>query len=691
MTFSTLSAKASVAALALLAFTSLSVLALPAHNVPGGVALGSDLGRVSASQPANLTVVLKLHNQAAFDKLVEDIYDPASSRYHQWLTDAEFEAYAPTKQEYETVKSALTSQGFSVLSSDPHRLTLRVHGTAGTVEKAFQTELHNFTYKGKSFQAHTRDARLSGAAGELVASVSGIERHASQPQLSFVKDPRTGKQLVKKLLKTTQDQSTFLSSLTNTPLTVSTTANYGTAPTTATYSGLQYAANGLTPAFTPSQLEVHYGVPFYQNGVTYDGTGQTIALVEGYGYANAEKDANTAAALFGLPKLTSKNFAVIYPEGKPANISIASQLGWAGEIALDIQSAHAIAPGAKIVVVASAGQDNEDQIASLTYIINNAVANTVSSSWENDDEVIAGPAESDAFDAVLQLGVAKGISFQFSSGDSGDLGLGTPVESVAIPSNSPYATAVGGTSILNNPYVPNGQIVTGWGTDVVYLSAGGVIDPPEGFYDGGAGGGQSRHFAKPTWQSSLPGSWRQVPDVAALADPFTGFPIIITSGTSQYGEVYGGTSLASPIFTAIWAIAQQYNGGALGEAAQAAAKLTKGQITDVTQPPASINKYDVAGSITDANGTTTYTANTVFTNALDLNANSGNLTLYGQAKFLSAIYPIYSDESVALSFGTDSSLLVGGGWDHVTGWGEPNGLPFIQAVTGKTSGATTKK
>jgi subtilase family serine protease len=184
-----------------------------------------------------------------------------------------------------------------------------------------------------------------------------------------------------------------------------------------------------------------------------------------------------------------------------------------------------------------------------------------------------------------------------------------------------------------------------------------------------------------------------VPDVAALADPYTGFPIVITSGTKQYGEVYGGTSLASPIFTANWAIAQQYNGGALGQAARAVSKLTKTQIADVVTPAASINKYDVTGSLVDSNGTTTFTAATLFTDAEDLES-SGNLSLYSQSKFLSAVYPSawgYSYIDAVVSFGTDTSLTVGSGWDHVTGWGEPNGLPFIQGVTGKTTGATLTK
>ncbi|MEI9985639.1 MAG: hypothetical protein WDN69_22125 [Aliidongia sp.] len=105
--------------------------------------------------------------------------------------------------------------------------------------------------------------------------------------------------------------------------------------------------------------------------------------MEGFGYAAAEADANVAASAFGLPPLTSKNFQVVYPEGQP-NPNAADLTGWTQEIALDIQSAHAIAPGANIVEVASNGQDDEDFIAALEYIISHRVATIVSNSWETD-------------------------------------------------------------------------------------------------------------------------------------------------------------------------------------------------------------------------------------------------------------------------------------------------------------------
>jgi subtilase family serine protease len=690
MTFRNLRAIASFAAMALLTLSTLSTFALPTHNVPIGLATATDQGRVNANTELNLTVVLTLHNRAQFDKAVEALYDPASATFRQWFTDKDFEKYAPTAQEFETVRSELVKQGFTVVSSDPHRLSIRVHGTAATVEKAFQTELHNFTYQGRSFRAHVNDAKLTGAANDLIDSVSGIELHQSRPQLSTVKNPKTGEPASRRLVKTEQSLADFKGSLTDEPLSVAEPELWASGGFGAYFDGTLYGANGKTAAFTPAQLEAHYGLTsVIQAG--YNGAGQTIALVEAYGYPQAETDANTAATLFGLPALTSSNFSVVYPEGEPIDPGAAALTGWDVEIALDIQSSHSIAPGAKILVVASAGQDNEDQINSLSYIITNKLANAVSSSWENDDEIIAGPLEEEAFNTVLETGAAAGISFQFSSGDGGDLGLGTPVGAVGVPSNSPYATAVGGTSVLNDPY-ESAHIVTGWGNNIVYLVDGVVLDPLEGYYFGGSGGGQSQYFAKPAWQSALPGSWRQVPDVSALADPYTGFPIIFTQDSVQYGAVYGGTSLASPIFTATWAIADQYNGAALGQAAQILPKLNAGEITDVVPPPASITRYNPIGLLTDGVTETSLSSLQIYTEAENLDDFPNLLTLYSQTQFVSTVWPGaygYSPSiyDVAVSFGTDSSLTVTKGWDNVTGWGEPNGLPFIQGVTGKTTGA----
>jgi len=681
-----LTSKAVIAILAVSVAGTHHALALSTHNVAPGVQQLADQGSVAANTEQTLTVTLKLHSEAGFDAAVKDLYNPESPSYHKWFTDADFAKYAPTAAELKTVQDELTKQGFSVVSVDPQNFSLRVHGKTSTVEKAFQTELHTFSLNGTTFQAHVRDAQLTGTAGALVDSVVGLDRHQVHPLLTVVKNPLTNKQLFKKQVTAADIGSTLLGEITGTALSAPALATYttpGASLPLAVYYGNIYDANpNLTVSYTPAQLQSHYGLTsLIKQG--YDGTGQTIALVEAFGYAAAEADANAAAAVFGLPALTSQNFSVVYPEGKPVAANAADLTGWTTEIALDIQSAHAIAPGAKILVVASAGQDNEDQIASLQYIISNKLANTVSSSWENDSEIIAGPDEENAFNTVLKRGAAAGISFQFSSGDGGDEGLGTPIGALGVPSNSPYATAVGGTSILNNPKGTN-QIVAGWGNDITYVNIGGPVDPPteDSFFYAGAGGGESIFFAKPSWQKDLPGTGRQVPDVSAVADPFTGFALIATINGKQYAEAgIGGTSLASPIFTAIWAIADQYNGKPLGHAGQAVAKLKTGQITDVIGT-STLNTSDVTGTIYDTNGATFYSADALF---------AGAYPQQTQTAFPSALWPIATNEAIAISFGTDSSLTVTPGWDNVTGYGEPNGLPFIQGVTGKTKGAALVK
>ncbi len=678
-----ITAKTSIAVLAALSAFSLcsgQAEAVPAANVAKGLQLATDQGRVDPSKDQVLTVMLKLHNQAAFDQAVEALYDPQSASFHHWFTSADFAKYAPTTAELQTVRQELEKQGLSVISTDPQNFSIRVHGSTSSVEQAFQTELHNFTYQKQSFQANVRDAQLTGAAGELVDSVAGLDRHAVRPEISFVKNPTTGKALYGKKI-TAADTPATLFNISGTPL--SNPALYslralGTTTPVATYYGTVYNPGSPRQAvsYTPAQLQSHYGLTSLIKA-GYDGTGRNIALVEAYGYAAAETDANLAATTFGLPALTSKNFEVVYPEGQPLNPAAADLTGWTYEIALDIQATHAIAPGANIVVVASSGQDNEDLIASFEYIITHNVAHVVSSSWESDDEIIAGSGEENAYNSILKRGVAAGISFQFATGDSGDLGLGTPVGAVAVPSNSPYATAVGGTSVLNDP---NGtdQIVAGWGTNLTLLDYVFISDPPSESFQFGSGGGESLFFAKPSWQKDLPGTGRQVPDVSALADPYTGFPLIVTfEGDQMAIPGYGGTSLASPIFTAIWAIADQYNGGTLGFAAPAIAKLKPGEITDVVGT-SSLNTSDPAGTIYDSNGATFYSA-------LDLFAN----TSLGQTQtdFPSALWGENYNNLFAISFGIDTSLTVTPGWDNVTGFGEPNGLPFIQAVTGKTKGA----
>ena len=189
---------------------------------------------------------------------------------------------------------------------------------------------------------------------------------------------------------------------------------------------------------------------------------------------------------------------------------------------------------------------------------------------------------------------------------------------------------------------------------------------PQPFF-GGAGGGESIFFPKPSWQKKLPGTGRQVPDISALADPYTGVPIVVTQDGTQGLEVgWGGTRLASPIFTAFWAIAEQKAGHSLGLAAPAIAALKAGEVEDVLPLSSPTN---ATGTIVDSMGSTHYPAFGLFDR------------LVGTATgFTSAVFDAGSGLDIAIGFGMDSSLTVTKGWDNVTGYGTPNGLTFLDAV-----------
>ena len=167
----------------------------------------------------------------------------------------------------------------------------------------------------------------------------------------------------------------------------------------------------------------------------------------------------------------------------------------------------------------------------------------------------------------------------------------------------------------------------------------------------------SAYFDKPSYQAKLAGAGRHLPDVSALADPYTGVEIIFTeSDGNQYYEVIGGTSLATPVFSGMWALVNQYAGAPVGQAAPyVAANATL--LTDIAATP---DPFNVTGSITDAKGTTKYSS-------VDLSE-----PLEGTTAFTGALYHGTSGAYYNLTFGTDSSLTITPGWDSVTGYGTPD-------------------
>ena len=186
-------------------------------------------------------------------------------------------------------------------------------------------------------------------------------------------------------------------------------------------------------------------------------------------------------------------------------------------------------------------------------------------------------------------------------------------------------------------------------------------------------------YAKPKFQKgNTTGAvkFRQVPDIAMNADPQTGSEIIVTPdsvpGHAQTVEVFGGTSLACPMFSAVWSIANQAASdagfGPLGQAAPILYELSSNAITDVNLKAAD-TKNNVTGSILNPPNP----PQTV--SAAALAGPQASTT-----RFVTALFQSSATNWDVLTFGTDSSLSTDSGWDNVTGLGTPNGQAFINQV-----------
>ncbi len=633
------------------------------------------LGQQRPSAPITGTVWLKLHNKAALDAAVQGMYTPGSPSFQKFASTDALKQFAPTAAEMASVKQELAAHNLRIVSADSNNFAVKVQGQTSDFEAAFHTTVNQFrTRSGEVVSALATAPSLSGGAAGLVKAVTGVSK-GMQPYTAYPVDPATGKQigLVPVAKGAGPDGAFFSSACFYNPKTVTFTGPGAVAGETlvASYSGVAYGANPknttpgtVAPCGYSPQDEYQLAGLNTVYGQGYTGKGQTIAIVDAYGSPTIDADLATFNSIYHLPAATSTNFKVLTPVPVTA-----TNAGWAGETTLDVEWSHAIAPDANIVLVAAPTNSNDDLQNAVMYVITNHLANVISNSY-GLGELESDPQTVTSWDEICELAAFQGISVNFATGDSGDFALqenGTT--DVSSPADSPYATAVGGTSAAFSP-ADGSLIQTGWGTNITRLATATTIDnPPQvrGFQFG-AGGGYSQYFKKPAYQSALNGSGRELPDVSALADPYTGVEIIQTINGNQYYETIGGTSLAAPIFSAEWALIDQRAGFPLGLAAPYIAQYANtGAITDVLPAPM---QFSVQGVIREAMHQTTYSADALGAPDTD-------------SPFLGALYTTTAGNTYDLTFGTDSSLPVTQGWDAVTGWGTLNMNGIFAALAGR--------
>ena len=653
------------------------------NSVPPYVAKAQNLGTEDPAKTLNITVRLALHDRAGRDALLQQLYDKKSPLYQKWLTPEEYAVrFGPTAPEAAMVQEFLKSQGLTVTGVDKFNYTVSARGTIAEIQKAFAVQINRFQVNGETRYSNLNNPSVPMQLAGIVGSISGLHQVQMKPHHVFPADPATG--------------LAFAGSLQEGPLEPAGGQLYweyvcyrgveshgfttGGKMPSALYTGNRYGAdihngNGHLPpcGYEPLSLQTAYGlVPLYNAGLT--GAGQSVVVVDAFGSPTAAADIVKFSTTFGLP---AANFAVFNPQGPPPYNS-----GWAGETTLDIEWAHAMAPGANIVLIQTIDNFDNNLQGGIQYALNNGLGNVISNSY-GSDEFDDDAQDMQAWDNLLANAAALGVSVNFSTGDDGDFYRAVGQYTVSVPSNSPHATAVGGVSVfLNADY--SIQFQTGWGTTITRIAlpnTGAPNVPPvcattlqapgQCFYFGG-GGGMSQFFAKPAWQSSLPGTGRQQPDVSLTADPYTGVTIIWSynnPGNYSIG-VIGGTSASCPMFSGLWAIvnqkSQQKNGHSAGLAAPYMYTLPANAIYDVLQA-SPFSGTNLAGNIFTG-GPPQYWSPTALVGP-DV-----------PTKFTSAFYEGTSTRWYDLGFGLDSTLVTGPGWDNVTGVGTPNGANFVNAI-----------
>jgi subtilase family serine protease len=253
------------------------------------------------------------------------------------------------------------------------------------------------------------------------------------------------------------------------------------------------------------------------------GAGKTIAIVDAYNDPTVEADLGVFSSQYGLPACTTANgcFKVVNQSG--GSKLPKTNAGWALEISLDVQWAHAIAPGAKILLVEATSNSFTNLLAAEDYAAANA--QYVSNSW--------GAAEFSGESAYDSHFVHSGVSFFVSSGDNG-----TPAE---YPSSSPNVISVGGTTLHFSG--GNFSSETGWS---------------------GSGGGCSIYENATSAQSGFSqygqvncAGKRGTPDISLDADPNSGVSVYDSTryqGQKGWWQI-GGTSASSPMIAARAAVA----------------------------------------------------------------------------------------------------------------------------------------
>lgn len=577
------------------AATTPKLATLPQVLTPDQLRMAQFRGQHPASAALTVEIVMTPNNAGALANLMSELYTPGSPLYHHWLATGEFDRmFGPTTAQRAALDRYLRGMGLSPAGS-PSAFLLDYVGTTAAVERAFHTQINDYVLHGQAIYANATDPQIPY---DLSNSISGVIGLDSITHIHSYAQPRAGGVHQ---------------------------AHYGATP----------GGNGLSPQQIRAIYDANRVYP------RTNGNGVTVGVFELSNWKLS--DVQHYEQQFGLydTPITS-----LYIDGGPTDHKGSL------EVVLDIDLFLALAPGVDQMMVYNAPNTTKGYVDELATIAKLNQISVLSLSW--------GGCESDTPAAqlsgekiYLQQLAMQGISVVTAAGDSGAFDCeylyatnpkNTPTYANAIevddPSNNPFVTAAGGTSLFQtyDPKTstdisyPTGKEYA-WNTlnnctasDFMYNGANQGHCP-----FGAGGGGNSTDYARP-WYQYGPGTFsgysqsgaychqkagvacRALPDVSIDADPVSGYGVYCTDGsdtkdcpsstTNNGWQAVGGTSCAAPLWAAIITLGVNWHGQRLG--------WMNPQLYHMLRTPVAYTRYfhDIAHSMTITWDSKSYTVGT---------------------------------------------------------------------------------
>jgi subtilase family serine protease len=306
--------------------------------------------------------------------------------------------------------------------------------------------------------------------------------------------------------------------------------------------------------YGPKQIRAAYAIqPLLDRGIK--GTGHTIVIVDAFQSPTIRQDLQAFNHAFGL---NSSRLNILAPDGlTPFDPTDPNQVGWAGEISLDVEWAHAVAPYATLDLVLAKSNQDADILSVTKYAVDHNLGDVISQSF-GENESCVDPALLATEHAVFQEATKQGITLLASSGDNGAAQLTCDGKSWTLaassPASDPLVTGVGGTQLFANQRTGS------------YISE---IAWNESQFQAASGGGFSVIYRRPSYQKGVTsGGHRGVPDVAydAAVDGGVLVAVSVIPSGAEGGpfHIFGGTSSGSPQWAGLVALADQLAGHRLG-------------------------------------------------------------------------------------------------------------------------------